>query len=698
MTEVKKDILWRLYLTFTFLVLAAFAIVGQIVRVQYVQGDHYRELAKETQIRNASIEAKRGNIYAQDGALLAASFPYYRIIMDPTVVKDALFRKGIDSLATGLSKILGDQSASYYKNKITNARRNGVKYVVLHKKASVPQYLAIRELPIFREGRFTGGLYTERLELRERPYGSLASRTVGIYRESNKVGLEGSYDSILSGVTGLQLQRKVAGGVWMPLNDENQIEPIDGLDIITTIDVNIQDITETALRRILVKNDAAWGTAVVMEVSTGKVRAISNLTRQSEGEYSEVLNYAVGQLVEPGSTFKLYSLLSLLEDGYVSINDSVDLNLGTITYSGQPMQDSEGEHHYRNVTVKEAFAKSSNVGISRLVAENYKNNKAQFVNRIEKIGLNKATGINIPGEPEPVFKMDPANRKEWSGITLPWMSVGYELQITPMQLLTFYNAIANDGKMMQPMLVEATSRYGKVEQTFKPVVLNSKICSDKTLEQLHICLEAVVDSGTAKNISNPYYKIGGKTGTAQQLVNSSYSTTSYLASFAGYFPADDPKYSCIVVVSEPSRMVFYGGYVAGPVFREIADKVYSHDLNIIDPINAHDTSYAGVHASAKGYSDDFRDILDWFNIDAPAGATAEWWNLDVQHDQAKASNVQLREQLMPSVKGMGLRDALYMLENMGLQVAVTGTGKVVYQSIQPGQSIYKGARVTLKLG
>jgi cell division protein FtsI (penicillin-binding protein 3) len=618
--------------------------------------------------------------------------------MDPTVVKDALFKRSIDSLATGLSKILGDQSASYYKNKITNARRNGVKYVVLHKKASVPQYLAIRELPIFREGRFTGGLYTERLELRERPYGSLASRTVGIYRESNKVGLEGSYDSILSGVTGLQLQRKVAGGVWMPLNDENQIEPIDGLDIITTIDVNIQDITETALRRILIKNDAAWGTAVVMEVATGKVRAISNLTRQTEGEYSEVLNYAVGQLVEPGSTFKLYSLLSLLEDGYVSITDSVDLNLGTITYSGQPMQDSEGEHHYRNVTVQEAFAKSSNVGISRLVTENYKNDKKKFVDRIDEIGLNRATGINIPGEPEPVFKMDPANRKEWSGITLPWMSVGYELQITPMQLLTFYNAIANDGKMMQPMLVEATSRYGKVEQSFKPVVLNDKICSDKTLQQLQICLQAVVDSGTAKNISNPYYKIGGKTGTAQQLINSSYSTTSYLASFAGYFPADDPKYSCIVVVSEPSKMVFYGGYVAGPVFREIADKVYSHDLNIIDPVNAVDTLYAGVHTSAKGYSDDFRDILDWFKIDAPAGASSEWWNLEVEKDQAKASNVSIREQLMPSVKGMGLRDALYMLENMGLQVAVTGTGKVVYQSIQPGQSIYKGARVTIKLG
>ncbi|MCB0796228.1 MAG: transpeptidase family protein, partial [Chitinophagales bacterium] len=543
-----------------------------------------------------------------------------------------------------------------------------------------------------------GGLYKEEIQVRERPYGSLASRTVGIERENNKVGLEGAYDSVLAGVTGLQLQRRVAGNVWMPLNDANQVDPVDGLDIITTIDVNIQDITETALRRILIKNDAAWGTAVVMEVATGKIRAISNLTRLEEGNYAEVLNYAVGTKVEPGSTFKLFSLMALLEDGYVTIQDSVDLNLGTYQYGDRVMKDSEGKHEYRNVTVEKAFANSSNVGISRLVTEHYRTNKEKYVKHITDIGLDKPTGVCIPGEPAPKFKLDPSDKKNWSGVTLPWMSVGYELEITPLQMLTFYNAVANDGKMMQPMLVEGTSRYGQMQETYKPVVLNQKICSDKTLKQVQACLEMVVDSGTAKNIRNDHYKIAGKTGTAQRLVNRFYSNTSYLASFAGYFPADDPKYSCIVVVSEPSKLVFYGGYVAGPVFREIADKVYSHDLRMVGPVNASDSSYAGLTTRTKGYAGDFREILDWMDISEPAGNSSEWWMLSIDADKPKVSDVAIMDKVMPSVKGMGLRDAMYLLETMGLKVEVSGTGKVVYQSLSPGTGIYRGAKVFLKLG
>ncbi|MFN3939467.1 MAG: penicillin-binding protein, partial [Chitinophagales bacterium] len=482
----------------------------------------------------------------------------------------------------------------------------------------------------------------------------------------------------------------------VPLNAENEVEPVDGNDIYTTIDINIQDIAENALRNALIQHDAAWGTAIVMEVKTGKIKAITNLTRIEPAYYEERYNYAIAELVEPGSTFKLFSLLALYEDGFVDPWDSVDLNNGTIQFYNRTMSDSEGKHHYRNVTVETAFAKSSNVGISRLVNENYKSDKEKFLKHISDIGLDTLTGVDIAGEPNPKFKLNP-KAKNFSGVTMPWMSVGYELQITPLQLLNFYNAVANDGKLMRPMLVSEIRSYGALVETNKPEVLNNKICSDKTLKKLQKALMAVVDSGTAKNIRNDYYKIAGKTGTAQLLMNGRY-TDRYLASFAGYFPADQPKYSCIVMVNSPSNGLFYGGYVAAPVFREIADKVYSHHISMATAVNKDDSLYHGVSAYSKGYRYDFEEILDWFNLDNQLSEDADWIVVHPVEDTLKAQPVHVKENVMPSVKGMGLRDALYVLENQGLKVDVSGKGKVLYQSIAPGENIRKGMYVMIKLG
>lgn len=688
--------MWRLYLSFLLILAFGIVIIIQIANIQFVQGEDYRSKGDSLQLQYREIPAKRGNVYAEGGNLLAASFPYYKIIMDPGSPSKELFNKKVDSLALCLSETFGDKSKNEYKRILVESRKQGKHYVILYKKATVPQMKAVRQFPIFREGQYSGGLLIEPVEYRVNPYQSMANRTIGYVRNETKVGIEGAYNEQLSGITGKQLMSKGPGGVWVPLNADNEIEPVDGNDIYTTLDINIQDISETALRRILVKNNAAWGTVIVMEVSTGKIKAITNLTRIEPGVYEERYNYAIAELVEPGSTFKLFSLLALLEDGYVDLEDSVDLNYGSIQYYNRTMQDSEGKHHYRNVTVEKAFYNSSNVGISRLVNEYYKDDKKKYLDRIHRIGLDTSTGVDIAGEPNPIIKTNP-KAKNFSGVTLPWMSVGYELQITPLQLLNFYNAVANDGKLMKPMLVSEVKSFGSVVETNKPEVLNSKICSDKTLKKLQQSLLAVVDSGTAKSIHNSYYQIAGKTGTAQLIENNRY-VDKYLASFAGYFPADAPKYSCIVMVNAPSNGLFYGGYVAAPVFREIADKVYSHHISMAAAVNDEDSLYQGVTAYSKGYRYDFEEILDWFKLDNQLSEDADWIIVHPQQDTLKAQPLKLADNVMPSVKGMGLRDAMYLLENKGLKVQVSGRGKVVSQSIEPGQSINKGMYVIIRLG
>ncbi|MFI5170939.1 MAG: penicillin-binding transpeptidase domain-containing protein [Chitinophagales bacterium] len=694
MENTKKDILWRLYLALAVMVVIGIAIIVQVGNIQFVHGDEYRAMADSMLIKPHVIEPKRGSIYSEHGDVLATSFPYYNLFMDPYAPSSGDFKKNIDSLSIALARIFGDKTAAQYKQKITQARKQKKRYIEIHKNVTLPQKQKIENFPLFRLGKNKGGLIAEQIEKRAYPYSSLANRTIGYVKDGRKIGLEGTYDTLLSGKPGYNLMRKIAGGSWMPVSSENGVDPIDGVDVITTLDINMQDITETALRKSLVNNDAAWGTAIVMEVKTGKIKAIANLTRTAPGIYREDYNYAISTRVEPGSTWKLFSLMCMMQDG-LSIDDHVDLNKGTFPFADRTMHDSE-PHSRTDVTVKTAFALSSNVGISRLAYQYYQKDPEKYVSHLKESQIINKTGIEIPGEPTPVFKTDPKNKNLWYKTTIPWMSVGYELQITPLQLLTFYNGIANNGKLMKPYLVQETQQYGATIQKFEPVILNDKLCSEKTAKQLQQCMLAVVDSGTAKHLKNSYYQFAGKTGTAQLLENKVYGH-NHLASFAGYFPYDNPKYSIIVVVNSPSLGIYYGGYVAAPVFREISDKVYSHFINMRDPVNANDTAFVGVQANARGNAYDFRQILKWLHVSESFNDSEEWVALNTSGKSSNYSAIKTYMYTMPDVKGMGLRDAIYLLESSGLKVGVVGTGKVVFQSVDAGQAINKGTYVTLRL-
>ena len=377
------------------------------------------------------------------------------------------------------------------------------------------------------------------------------------------------------------------------------------------------------------------------------------------------------------------------------MNDHVDLNYGTYRFSDQTMYDSE-QHNRTNVTVKTAFALSSNVGISRLASQMYQKDPKKYTQHLIESGITNVTGIELSGERKPVFKLDPSNKNEWYGTTIPWMSVGYELELTPLQLLTYYNGIANDGVMMKPYLVQETQQYGVTLEATEPVILNEKLCSDATVKKLQECLLAVVDSGTAKSLKNEYYQFAGKTGTAKVVENGVYSH-NYLASFAGYFPYDSPKYSIVVMVHSPSNGAYYGGAVAAPVFREIADKVYSHFINIREPVNERNEMFVGVDANAKGYAYDFRQILDWLNVSEGFDDNEEWVAINANGKSAEHQAIKTYQYTMPDVRGMGLRDAMYLLETTGLKVIVNGAGKVVAQSVTPGQAINEGTIVTIQL-
>lgn len=684
MENTKKDILWRLYVTYAGIILLCGAIVAQIVNVSFVHGETYRAMADSVRTKQMVIEPARGSIYSEKGEVLATSFPYFNIYMDPVAPSEVSFREDIDSLSIALAHLFKDKTAAQYKQKITTARKQGKRYLEIKKRVTMPQKELLEEFPLFRRGQNSGGLIVEPYEKREYPYGSLAVRTIGYVQNGRRIGLEGAYDTLLRGRPGMAVMRKVAGGSWVRVSENNEIDPVDGMDVITTLDVNMQDITEAALRKALIQHNAKWGTAVVMEVKTGKIKSIANLTKVDEGIYKETYNYAILEKVEPGSTWKLFSLMCLFEDG-VSINDHVDLNYGQYPFADRTMYDSE-PHHRRDVTVKTAFALSSNVGISRLAYDTYQKDPESYVEHLMESGVVNTTGIELPGEPRPYFKKDPSDKNTWYKTTVPWMSVGYELQVTPLQLLTYYNAVANDGVMMKPYLVNEIKQSGLSIEQFEPEALNDKICSDKTLEQMQECLLAVVDSGTARHLRNDYYKFAGKTGTAQLLENGTYGH-NYLASFAGYFPYEEPKYSIVVMVNSPSNGAYYGGAVAAPVFREIADKVYSHFINMREPVNTEKAPYVGVQAFSKGYAYDFRKLFTTLRVSETFDDNEEWVAVEANGRNAEHALLKMYDYTMPDVRGMGLRDAMYLLESYGLQVSVGGAGKVTMQSIPPGTAI-----------
>ena len=470
----------------------------------------------------------------------------------------------------------------------------------------------------------------------------------------------------------------------MPLEDRNTVDPIHGGDVYSTIDVALQDVAEDALHRYLVKNNAEHGCVVLMETKTGAIRAMANLKVDSLGNASENWNYAIAENGEPGSTFKLASLMAAFEDGYLTLEDKIDTKGGIVNFYDLKIRDSR-KGGYGVINVEEAFLKSSNTAISQWIYSNYKNNKQAFVNRLYQFGLNSPLGIEIPGESSPLIK----DLSTWSGVTLAQMAMGYEIKQTPLQTLTFYNAVANGGKMVRPKFVEKYVFNGE-EHEVETHVLSEAICSKETIEKAKVMLESVVDRGTAKNLRNDKYKIAGKTGTTQLNYWKGKENMSYKASFVGYFPADAPEFSCIVVVSTKSRDLYYGSHVAGPIFREVADKVYAGSINIHDPINNEEADKENPKFFAA-HHEDLDALKEVFNI--------SFGNVDAEFSVIDNGKINYRDikESMPNLIGLGLRDAIYVMENLGLSVNYEGNGKVVKQSLKEGSKLTKGTTVKIKL-
>lgn len=661
----EKHILHRLYLIAAVLMLLGGGITYRLLFLQFVEGDKYRALAEERTIQNFNIAPARGNIYADDGSLLATSVSRYTIRFDAVTVKQRHFQSNLKPLSEALSLVLG-KPASYYESVLVSARRSKNRYQLIARNIPYSQYSKIIKMPMFEMGGTRGGLIVERKLLREHPIDKMAERTIGYERKDadgfyTRVGLEGGYGPILRGKDGQRLMQKVANGEWRPINDANQKEPQNGYDLISTINVNIQDVAHNALLAQLEKYEADHGSVVVMETKTGAVKAISNLGRTQSGKYYEKLNYAVGESHEPGSTFKLMAMMVALEDKVIDTMDMVDTGKGELTFFNQYKVRDSKKGGYGKISVNEVFEVSSNTGIVKIIDEHYQSNPKKFVNRLYNLGLNKSLGLKIVGEGVP--KIPHPSDTDWNGLSLPWMAYGYGVSMTPMQTLTFYNAIANDGEMVKPRFVSAVRQLGNQPiQRFEKEILNPSICSEETLGKLQEMMRMVVENkdGTAHNIYSKDISIAGKTGTCQR----DYYTDDlqYISSFVGYFPADEPQYSCIVVIHKPNKQKgYYGATVAAPVFKTIANKMY-RSIPKVEQLKTE---------SLQNFTD----------------AT-------FQSDVVLTS---FPQQQIPDVVGLPAMDAVSLLENRGVHVKLIGNGYVKKQSIAPGRKIQNNTSIVLEL-
>lgn len=696
--ENKTGFWWKVYLVYAFLLLFALAIVLRMGTVIFVEGEELLGLSRQQSLSPETTEAVRGNIYSADSSLLAVSVPLFNIRLDlhPSVVANDTFFKYLRPLCDSLHEMYPARSKEQYRQFLLKGRREKRRSLLLKRNVTYMELARMREFPIFEKGQFAGGFIVEEHERRRLPNGYLAARTIGYYNQESHygVGLERTYDAELRGKDGFRLTQRIAGNVWRPVYSKDEVEPENGHDLITTIDIRIQDVAEAALQECMETNEAQHGCVVLMEVQTGKVVAIANLRKQEDGSYAEVMNYAVGEAVEPGSTFKLASTIAILEESH--IDTAVKVPTGRLKYYSRWMNDSHREG-WGELSFLEAFEKSSNVGISYLANEVFHSKQQRFVDYLCKMHLDRPLGLEIAGEGEPYIKN--TSDKTWSGISLPWMSIGYEVKVTPMQILSLYNAVANDGKMVKPMFVQEIRRGNEVIRSFKPTVLVDKICSDQTLATVQAMLQGVVERGTATNLRNSLYKVAAKTGTAQMNYGQRGSERmTYRASVVGYFPADNPRYSCIVMITNPQKNRIYGGSVAGPVFREIADKVFAtlmkggEEPPMMHPDQV-DTYMAG------GYAEDIEKVYAGIGIESPQLEPTTFVRLRGAADNAQAfDEVSLVKDVVPNLTGMGLRDASYLLERYGLSVRIQGKGRVKRQEPRAGSPCRKGQTVLLYLG
>ena len=700
---VRDEIVWRSGIVYFTLVVVALAIIVRILILQFFQHGKWSAMSEKYVYKTAEAPANRGDILAHDGRLLASSVPYYTIYMDTrsTGMSAQTWSKGIDGLSAGLAKILGERSAAGWKAVITEARKRGDRYFLIKRRVDYETLQRLRQLPIFREGQFKGGMVAQAENRRILPNSELAARTIGyinLGNEGTEVGVEGSFDRELAGKNGVVIQQRLTGGDWITVDGAGTAESRDGNDIVTTIDIDLQDVASSALLRQLQKHNAHHGCAVVMEVATGDIRAIANLEEGDDGRYHESYNYAIAESTEPGSTFKLPSIMAALEDGVIDTGDIVDTGNGSVKFYNKVIRDTK-EEGYGKITVTEVFEKSSNVGTSKIITEHYKNNPRAFVDRLYAMKLNEKLDIQLKGEGEPLIRYP--GDKLWSGLSLPMMSHGYEVQMTPLQILTFYNAVANDGRMMKPRFVTAVMRNGTVIKRYEPDVIINSIASRSTIRKARKMMEGVVEHGTATNLKNSNYRIAGKTGTAQiargKTGYRSGSSISYQASFVGYFPAENPLYSCIVVVNAPSNGVYYGNLVAGSVFREISDKIYATSFFRDYRTGAKDDSKPAAPEAGNGYRKDINEVLGELDVRYRRTASDEWVATRERGDTVRLVGIKVTSGLVPDVRGMSLRDAVYLLENSGYKVQYNGKGRVLRQSPAHGARYIEGQVVSLEL-
>lgn len=695
--NIKKSILLRVRVAFLFVLLFALAVVGKIGHIQFAEGEKWAEMGERISFDYKRVKATRGNIYSDNGSLLATSLPFYKIAFDATQPKDDVFKKGVDSLAYRLSRFFKDRSQEEYRRMLVDARETGKQYLILNRKQiDFQDKKMMMTWPIFREGRLRGGAIFEKVDVRYRPFSHLSSRTIGYINENEKgAGLEYSFNDQLAGQDGYAYYQKIAGGLWKPVYDASNVKAVNGLDLQTTLDINLQDVSETALHNAMLRHDADDGLVVVMEVATGEVKAISNLSRHKSGGLHEKFNFATGMLFEPGSTFKLVTMIALLEDSNVELSDSIDTGNGEFTFYNHKVRDHE-EGGLGKVSVAQAFEHSSNVAMARLADKHFGLHPHKFIEHIDRLKLSSPLGVQIKGEPAPKIKRP--GEKGWSGISLPWMAYGYGLEITPLHTLVLYNAVANEGKMIKPIFVRSVQMADEEAEEYEAEVINGKICSDETLNKLKLLLEGVVENGTAKNIKGTHYRIAGKTGTAQILENGRYAR-KYITSFVGYFPAHAPKYSAIVLIKNPRGWQQYGSNVAAPVFKEIADNIYARDISIHLAMEKKRIFEQGVFPVIKaGNQQELTMLCNEMGIANHTNTDSEWVRTSKNGNSVNWTTSAVGQDIVPDVRGMTFRDAIYLLEKSGLRVFYKGIGRVEEQSVSPGVRVKKGDRIFIRLG
>lgn len=645
-----------------FITLFLVAIVVRLSNIQFADGEKYRNLSEQLTLRNDTIYANRGNVFSADGSLLATSMSQYEIRMDVVTIDIKVFEKEIRNLSAKLSKMLGN-NVSYWESKIRKARNNNNRYLFITRKLGYNDYMKIKSFPIFNLGMYKGGFIAEQSTVRAHPLGKVAERTIGYDDYRGAPGIEGAYRSYLKGKHGWRMKQKIAQGQWKPINDNNEKEPVDGKDIITTIDINIQDIAHHSLLRQLEIYNAEHGCVVVMETKTGEIKAISNLGRSSKGKYYEKRNYAVWESHEPGSAFKVMSLVAALESGKIDTSTIVDTGKGRYRMHGRYINDSK-RGGYGEISAARALEVSSNIGLARLIDENFNTKPEEFIDILKGMHLNNQIGLSIKGEGKP--NIPSPGDEIWSKNALASIAYGYNLTLTPLQTLTFYNAIANNGEMIKPKFVKEIRSWNKNVEAFEKEVIDPQICSKETINKVQEILKNVVARGTGQKLFDENFSMAGKTGTARTEYRNYeewVKDKKYISSFTGYFPAENPKYSCIVVIHKPdSKTGFYGADVSGPVFKDIAQKIYTSNY-IINTIDNVTPNFASVKNSYDTYY--------------------------------SKSNKEFNS--IPNVKGMAAMDAIALLENIGLNVNFQGEGKVKEQSLNAGEKLVKGATIVLKL-